>query len=91
MADVIVTLKIMPESPESDLAEIEVKATKMISNFGGEVGKSEQQPLAFGLKTLVLMFVMNESKGSTDSLEAEIVTLDGVQSAEVSDVRRAIG
>ena len=72
MARVIVTLKIMPEAVETDLSRIETKATKLITEFGGVVGKSEQEPVAFGIKALKLMFVMNEDIGSTESLEGRL-------------------
>ena len=91
MADVIITLKIMPASPEVDLGKIEEVAKEKIKAFEGEVGKSEQIPVAFGLKSLNLIFVMDEKKGSTDKLEDEISDIEGVQSVEVTDVRRAIG
>ena len=91
MAEVIITLKIMPDSPEVDLAKIEESATKKIKAFEGEVGKVEQIPIAFGLKSLNLIFVMDEKKGSTDSLEDDIAAIKGVKSVEVTDVRRAIG
>ena len=81
----------MPVSPEVDLAKIEEKAKEKITSFGGEVGKIEQHPVAFGLKSLNLIFVMDEKKGSTDSLEDEISSIEGIQSVEVTDVRRAIG
>lgn len=81
----------MPESPDTDLAALGAKATKEISKYGGSVGKTEQVPIAFGLKSLNLIFVSDESKGSTDKLEKEISMIDGVASVEVTDVRRAIG
>jgi len=34
---------------------------------------------------------MDEQKGSTDPLEKEIQAIEGVNSVEVIDVRRAIG
>jgi elongation factor 1-beta len=91
MARVIVTIKLMPESPDIDLSKIEKKVTKQIKEFGGEVGKVEVEPIAFGLKALKLMFVMEESIGSTEALEEDIKNMDGIQSVEVTDVRRAIG
>ena len=91
MAQAIVTLKIMPESPDIDLKEIEIAATQEIKVFGGEVGKVEIEPIAFGLKALNLIFVMDEAKGSTESLENIIAKIPGVQSVDVTDVRRAIG
>ncbi|MBW3021240.1 elongation factor 1-beta [Candidatus Woesearchaeota archaeon] len=91
MADAIITFKIMPESPEVDLKDLENKATEMIAKFGGEVGKVDIQPVAFGLKSLNLIFVMDETLGGTDDLEKDIEDLEGVMSCEVTDVRRALG
>ena len=92
MADVVVTLNIMPDSPSEDLKKIEIACLAKIKAFTGiDNHKIEIQPVAFGLKMLKILFVMAESKGSTDALEADIATIKGVASVEVSDVRRAIG
>lgn len=91
MANVIITLKIMPSSPETDLEALETKATEKITDFGGEVGKKEIEPIAFGLKALNLILVSDENKGSTEDLEKEISELEGVSSVEVTDVRRQVG
>lgn len=80
----------MPESPDVDLDSVSERATKLINEVG-EVGKQEIEPIAFGLKALKLLFVMDENKGSTDELEAKVAELEGVNSAEVIDVRRAVG
>ena len=53
--------------------------------------KTEQEPIAFGLKALKITFVMDEDKGSTDPLEETLKNLDGVNSVETIDVRRAVG
>jgi len=92
MANVIITMKIMPESPDTDLSKIEEKAKEKIVAFAGEGDmKSEQEPVAFGLKALKILFVMAEDKGSTEELEKDIASVEGVNSVEVTDVRRAIG
>ena len=92
MAKVVVTLKIMPENPEVDLAAIEKEAKAKIIDFSrNKEMKIEQEPIAFGLKALKITFVMDESKGSTETLEQDIKTISGVNSVEVVDVRRAIG
>ena len=90
MATVVVTLKIMPGGTDVDLDTIKDKAVKLVSEFGGEVGKSIREPIAFGLVALILMFIMDESIGSTEELEKSISQLDDVSSCEVTDVRRAI-
>jgi len=92
MTQVVVTLKIMPKSPNSDLGKIEDEAkTKIIGFSQNKEIKTEQEPIAFGLNALKIMFVMDESKGSTDSLEDQIKTISGVNSVEAVDIRRAIG
>ncbi len=91
MATVIVTMKIMPSSPDEDLELIKSVAAKLITEFGGTVGKVDVEPVAFGLKALVFMFAMSESLGDTEDVEKKISALDGVNSVQVTDVRRAIG
>jgi elongation factor 1-beta len=91
MAKVIITLKIMPESPDIDLHGIEKHAKEEIKKFGAEFGKSDIVPVAFGLKSLNIMIISEESKGSTDELEKKIAELKGVNSCETIDVRRTIG
>ncbi len=92
MAQVIITLKIMPTSVEVDLNKVTEQAKSKINDFAGAGDmKVEEKPIAFGLKAVNIIFVMDESKGSTDKLEDSIAEIEGVQSVEVTDVRRAIG
>jgi len=91
MAEVIVTLKIMPENPEVDFNKVEEKVKELVSGFGGEVGKVEIEPIAFGLNALKIIFIMDESKGSTESLEKDVSEVEGVMGVEVVDVRRTLG
>jgi translation elongation factor aEF-1 beta len=91
MAQVVITLRIMQDSPDIDLKQLEAKASAAIKRFGGEIGKVDIQPVAFGLKALDIYFVMDEAKGSTEVLENEIANFDGIASVEITDVRRAIG
>tara|TARA_Y100000294_G_C8357964_1_gene257523 strand:- start:121 stop:399 length:279 start_codon:yes stop_codon:yes gene_type:complete len=92
MANVIITLKVMPNSPEVSIDELEKKVKTKIQSFSGETQtKTEITPIAFGLKALNITFVMDESKGATDYLEEQIAKLEGVNSVSVTDVRRAIG
>ena len=92
MAQVVVTLKIMPKSPEVDLNNIETQAKAKIIDFSqSKEMKIEQEPIAFGLTALKIIFLMDENKGSIDPLEESIKTISGVNSVEAVDVRRAIG
>ncbi len=92
MASVVVTLKIMPDSPAADLARLEELAKKEIVLFCQSTQfKVTLEPVAFGLNCLTILFVMDEKKGSTEPLEKKIAALPQVSSVEVPDVRRAVG
>jgi elongation factor 1-beta len=92
MGTAVVTLKIMPESPESDLDKITEQVAKLVREFAGERDtKVTIEPIAFGLKCINFIFVMDEKLGSPDVVAEKIQDIKGVQSAEVGDVRRAIG
>lgn len=92
MANAIVTIKIMPENPEVSLEEIEKKALALIENYAGKGDtKTEIEPIAFGLKAVKIIFIMDESLGSPDTLEADVRAIEGVNSCETIDVRRAVG
>lgn len=91
MAKAIVSIKVMPESPEVDMKELETHCLDKIKDFAGETEtKVEIEPIAFGLKALKIKFVMDEALGSTEPLEQAVETLKEVASIEVTDVRRAI-
>ncbi|MFH1064681.1 MAG: elongation factor 1-beta [Candidatus Woesearchaeota archaeon] len=92
MGTAVVTVKVMPESPDTDLAKIQEEVAKIVREFAGDrETKAEIEPIAFGLNALNFIFVMDEDLGSPDVVSEKIQTLEGVQSANISDVRRAIG
>ena len=92
MARVVVTLKVMPSSTDMNLTGLEQKAKQEIISFcNSQEFRISIKPIAFGLKALEIIFVMDESKGSTEELENKISQINGVESVEVTDVRRAIG
>ncbi len=92
MANVVISLRIMPQSTDVDLSKVEAEAKKEIVDFcNSKEFKTSIEPIAFGLKALNIIFVMDESKGNTETLENKIIQISGVESVEVTDVRRAIG
>lgn len=91
MATVLITFKIMPENPEVNLMEIESQAKTKITEYGAKIIKTEQEPVAFGLKALKISIAMDEKKGNTEPLENNLKEINGVMNVEVTDVRRAVG
>ena len=93
MAQTVVTIKIMPDGIDADMNAIQEAANTKINAFTGENGEKRItiEPVAFGLKALKIIFVMDEKLGSTEPLEHDLATIQGVGSVDVIDVRRAIG
>jgi translation elongation factor aEF-1 beta len=79
--------KLMPKSPETDLETIQEAAKKIIENFGGTNKPYEIQPIAFGLKAIIIFFFYPENM-STDHLEEEFSKIPGVASAQLIDMRK---
>jgi len=90
MARVIVVFRVMPKGLKINLVSLQEILENKIKEFGGNVGKVETEPIAFGLNAIKLFVILDESKG-TDELEKELAKVKGVQSANVIDVRRAVG
>jgi len=90
MGIALVTIKIMPESPNVNLKEIEEKAKQITKEKGGEKSNTKTEPIAFGLNAIILNFALDESK-SIDDIQDKIKEIPEVSSAEVIDFRRAFG
>ncbi|MGV8171252.1 MAG: elongation factor 1-beta [Candidatus Woesearchaeota archaeon] len=92
MGTAVATIRIMPESPAIDLKKIEHEALKMITAFSDDRQKKiEVLPVAFGLQSVNITFLMDEKKGDTEPLEKQIAEISGVQNVELIDIRRIIG
>ena len=92
MGKAIVTLKIMPSSPDVDLEAVSKTTQEFINEFtGGSEIRTKVEPLAFGLNSLSITFVMDESLGEVEPLQQKINDIEGVNSAEIVDMRRALG
>ncbi len=90
MGTALVTIKIMPESPEVDLEIIQKKAKQITEEKGGQKPTTKTEPIAFGLNAVILNFALDESK-SIDNIQDKLKDVKEISSAEVIDFRRAFG
>lgn len=87
----ILTIKLMPDSPSVDMAKLKLDAEAIVKKIeGGIFHSAKEEPIAFGLKALVIVVAIKESQ-SPEVLEADLAKIEHVQSLEVTDVRRAFG
>ena len=85
-----VKIKIMPNSPETDMKKIEQDVKILLEKQGVKNPGFEIQPIAFGLKALIIMFGWPEEK-ELEELEEKLRKIKEVSSAHLIDIRRAIG
>ena len=94
MATAALKIKIMEESPESNLEAIKER----IKTIAGDTGKYpkvlihsiEEEEIAFGLKALIVTLVWPEELDQ-DKIQQEFSEIPEVQSVQIIDFRRAIG
>ena len=85
-----IQFKIMPEGLETDLKAIEEKIKTILEEMGGIFSGTEEQPIAFGLKALIVSFGYPEEK-EIDEVGNKFGEIEGVSSTEMTDYRRALG
>jgi len=76
MGSVAVSIKIMPESPDTDLEKIKKDISKKI-----QIKDSKIEPLAFGLKALRILVVVPDK--SIENLENDIKSVEGISEIEI--------
>lgn len=90
MATVVLIVKLLPDSPETDLDKIKEEVTALLKPHGAKNISFEENPIAFGLKALMLKTDLPEEKG-TDLVESELSKIPHVSSVTIEDYRRAFG
>ena len=90
MAMTALKIKIMPESPETNLGAIKDAASVLLSKEGALNISFEEEPIAFGLKALIITMAWPEQL-DTDKAENILKSIEKVSSVEIIDYRRAFG
>ncbi len=89
MGQVAITYRIMPEGSEVDLGKVE-KSIKAKLPKAANVRAMEEKPMAFGLKAIEAMIVVEDAEGVVDSIEETLRGIEGVGSVEVTNMGRLI-
>jgi len=77
--------RVLPEGLEVDLKKLEGEIEKALPDFA-KMRAAEQRPLAFGLKALHVLIVMDDKKGGAEQVESAISGVAGVQSVEIVEM-----
>ena len=90
MAMTALKIKVMPESPETELGAIKDEASVLLAKEGALNISFEEEPIAFGLKALIVTMAWPEQL-DTDKAENVLKDIKKVSSVEIIDYRRAFG
>ena len=85
-----IIVKIMPASPDTNLQKIEEKAKSLMEKEGAMNISFEENPIAFGLKAVMMKMAWIEEK-DTDIVETALAKIEDVSSVQIVDYRRAFG
>lgn len=85
VAEVAVTLRLMPESPEVDLDLLEATIKGRV-----KVHSISREPIAFGLEALRVVAIVGDAAGGTEPLEKELADVPGVGNVQVISLTRML-
>ena len=87
MGKVAAKLKVMPESPDVDLDELQERLESSLPE-GAEIRGVERDDVAFGLVALLPTVVVPDDAGGTEAVEEAFTGVEGVESVAVESVGR---
>jgi elongation factor 1-beta len=85
--NVAAKVRVMPEGVDVDLDEIQKKIGVVVQAFG-KVYSSEVKPVAFGLNSLELTFLLSDAQGGLEEIENKVSLIEGVSDFSVLEVTR---
>ncbi|MCH7659752.1 MAG: elongation factor 1-beta [Euryarchaeota archaeon] len=87
MGKVAAKLKVMPQSPEIDLDELQDRLEGSLPE-GAKINGFERDDVAFGLVALLPTVIVPDDAGGTEAVEERFTEVEGVESVEVQNVGR---
>jgi elongation factor 1-beta len=87
MGKVAAKLKVMPDSPDIDLDELQERLEESLPE-GATIRGFDRDDVAFGLVALLPTVVVPDDAGGTEAVEEAFSEVDGVESVGVEQVGR---
>jgi elongation factor 1-beta len=85
MADVILTIKVMPQGTEVDLDKLEAVIKREL-----RADRIVREPIAFGLVALNITTIIQDAAGEVDAVEEKVRSLEGVGEVEIIELTRTL-
>jgi len=85
MGKVAVRLRVMPDNVERDLDKLRDALLEVLPE-NARFGASETSPIGFGLSSLDIVVIMDDSEGGSEAVESRFSGVDGVENVTVVEV-----
>ena len=87
MGKVAAGIKVMPQSPEIDLEDLEDRLEASLPE-GAKINRIDREDVAFGLVALFPTVIVPDDAGGTEAVEEAFRSVEGVESVSVEEVGR---
>ena len=87
MGKVAAKMKVMPNSPEVDLDDLQERLEDSLPE-GAKINGFERDDVAFGLVALLPTVIVPDDAGGTEAVEEAFSDVEGVESVAVENVGR---
>ncbi|SDM41416.1 elongation factor 1-beta [Halogranum gelatinilyticum] len=87
MGKVAARMKVMPQSPEIDLDELQERLEEALPE-GATINRVDREDVAFGLIALFPTVLVPDGSGGTEAVEEAFADVEGVESVGVDQVGR---
>ncbi|MEM0139273.1 MAG: elongation factor 1-beta [Ferroplasma sp.] len=85
MGDVLVQLRILPESVELDLKKLQDEVSEKIGKLC-KINEIKTEEIGFGLSALLYSIIVPDEEGKIDLVENAISSVPGVSQVDTRDV-----
>src|SRR2546425_12042810 len=82
MGSVAITVRVMPDDPETDLERLK---TRIRERLTGSLRDLREQPAAFGLTAILAVALVSDAEGGSDRLERTLAAIPGAGSVDSVD------
>ncbi len=88
MGEVAAKMKVMPETVETDLNELKDKLRAAVPEGVEVYGEIVEEPVAFGLKALIVTIIVGDQEGGTEAVEEAFAKVPGAESVQILELGR---
>ena len=87
MGEVAAKIKVMPSGTDVDLKKLQEELEKIIPE-GAKLHGFSEEPVAFGLRALMVVVKVGDVEGGTEKVEEAFSKVKGVESVSVEELGR---